>query len=917
MLALELLALTAFGYIVARTALRQSNHLSALAQGLIIGPALWGLAANFVLRALPGDAGVFAVWAGTVGVAVLLAWREPSALRVPLRLVACFSIVTFAVFWVALASRQLLTSPDPIHLALAASIEAGTWPPELPWNPGQPLPYHYGVNLLIGLLTPPFGPNLPFMTELLGAYAWTSLALVTATSVIGRGGWISTFTLMPLLLTAGAWGLVIFPEVPDVLRVLLPTGLPSAGLRAALTETYLPTAVLPWAPEFKAVPPNIWRPGFVLAYGLAFATLERITAVPTTSWPARLGVASLIGFTGLVDEAVALVVLGLWIALETVRLYQARPAREAIPRLALPSAAGPALAMLLLAIGGGVITGLFTGLAGGGLSLGWSTDPNSRGLLGSFESLPGGIGLLGIGPAIAASASVVLARRDFLTLTLAGASGAFLLASLILQYEFAEHDVVRLDGHARNFALMALLMALSMRLPAIRAPWRTVTAVLLAALVVWPTAGGPVRSLGLAMSQGVHISNAKPTDSQFDQAFWWMGRDAPESFASEAVTTWIRNHTAADARILSPHPHATTAHTGRPNASGFVEFVHLFPVTGPAYHDAITYLEPAALRRLGIAYLHAPDTWAVELSDQAARRLANPDFFELLVRGETDALYRVRTAFLQLDTRPAAASFEALRQAVPALTTVYLTRDTDPLAAIRVAAALPQAQVLGAVSTASLHPLTRIQTEPSGDQKPEIVVAATQLPPGTRPSGDAAPVWRTDHIAVYDLGGSVVPLMPPPVPPPQSVKLSNSHIRGDRIDFAVAFTNPTSERWISQDWVVLEADASRWEVLKSLEAGRGTPWFGGQIDPRPGSTSFDYQFRATTGELFVRNADGTLQRVPSSGHDPGTGVWTLTMRLRDSHRKAHLFPLIRFEILADGEARYDVVGEILPDSPGS
>lgn len=891
--------------------LRQDDRLSALAQGLIIGPALWGLVANFVLRAVPGNAGVLVVWVGTVGVGVLLAWREPSALRVSLRSVARFSVLVLAIFWVALASRQLLGNPDPIHLALAASIQAGTWPPELPWNPGQPLPYHYGVNLLIGLLAPPFGPDLPFTTELLGAYAWTSFALVAATSVIGRGGWISTFTLMPLLLTAGAWGLVIFPEVPDVLRVLLPTGLPSAGLRTALTDTYFPTAALPWAPEFKAAPPNIWRPGFVLAYGLAFTTFERITAAPGTSWPARLGLASLIGFMGLVDEAVALVVLGLWIALETVRLFQARPARAAIPRLALPSAAGPALAMLLLAVGGGVITGLFTGLAGGGLSLGWNPDPNSRGLIGSFELLPGGIGLLGIGPAIAAGASVILARRDFLTLTLAAASGAFLLASLILQYEFAEHDVVRLDGHARNFALLALLIALSMRLPAFRAPWRTITAVLLAALVVWPTACGPARNLSLAMSQGVHFSNAKPTDNQFDEAFWWMGRDAPEAFTSEAVTTWIRDHTAADARILSPYPHATTAHTGRPNASGFAEFVHLFPVTGPAYHDATTYLEPAALRRLGVAYLHAPDTWVVGLSDQVARRLANPDFFELLVRGETDALYRVQTAFLRLDSSPAAGSFEALRQAVPALTTVYLTRDTDPLAAIRVAAALPQAQVLGTVSTASLHPLTRIQTEPSGDQMPEIVIAATHLPPGTIPSGDAVPVWRTDHIAVYDLGGSVVPLMPPPAPPRQSVKLSHSSLRGDRIDFAVTFTNPTSERWISQDWVVLDADASLWEVLQSLEAGRGTPWFGGQIDPRPGLTTFNYQFRATTGELFVRNADGTLLRVPSSGHDLSSGVWTLTMRLRDSHRKAHLFPLIRYEILADGGVRYEADGVVL------
>ena len=239
MLALELLALGAFGFIVARVVLHQDDHLSALAQGLVIGPALWGLTINFVLHVVPGLAGTLLVWLTVLAVGVWLARRAPAELRLPVRTVAAFAAAALALFWIALASRQLLMNPDPIHLALAASIQAGNWPPTLPWNPDQAVPYHYAVALLIGLLTPPVGPDLPFTSELMGAYAWTGFVLIVVTTLAKRGGWTSVLVLTPLLLTAGAWGLVIFTDVPSILKVLVPIGLPSAGLRASLAEVYL------------------------------------------------------------------------------------------------------------------------------------------------------------------------------------------------------------------------------------------------------------------------------------------------------------------------------------------------------------------------------------------------------------------------------------------------------------------------------------------------------------------------------------------------------------------------------------------------------------------------------------------------------------------------------------------------------
>ena len=911
MLALELLALGAFGFIVARVVLHQDDHLSALAQGLVIGPALWGLTINFVLHVVPGLAGTLLVWLTVLAVGVWLARRAPAELRLPVRTVAAFAAAALALFWIALASRQLLMNPDPIHLALAASIQAGNWPPTLPWNPDQAVPYHYAVALLIGLLTPPVGPDLPFTSELMGTYAWTSFVLIVVTTLAKRGGWISVLVLTPLLLTAGAWGLVIFTDVPSVLKVLVPNGLPSAGLRASLAEVYLPTVALPWAAEIEASPANIWRPGFVLAYALAIAALERIVANRGQGWSTRLTVASLLGFLGLVDEAVALVVLGLWMVVEAGWLLQARPARAALGRLALRAATGPTLAALLLAVGGGVISGVLTGSAGGGLSLGWTADADSRQPLGLFVALAGGIGLLGIGPAVVAGVAAGVARRDLLPMTLAGASAGFLLAAFILQYEFAEHDVVRLDGHARNFALLALLLAVGRRLSALRARWRIAAAALIAMLVTWPTVATPLGKVALAVGNGVQIGNAEAGADANGEAGWYLaGRQRLVPFGSDVVTVWIREHTAPDARVLSPHPHDMTANTGRPNASGFTGFVHLFSRTGPEYEDAIAHLEPAALRSLGIAFVHAPDAWAADLPDHAASWLANSEFFELVVRGEADALFRVLPAFLRLDSRPAAGSFEALRQAVPARTGVYLSRELGPLAAIRVASALSHAHMMGEVSTANLHPLTRFDAEPLADQSPEIVVASTHLPSTVVPSDDGVPIWRNDQVAVYAVGAAIVPLMPPPAPPLQTVALSRIHVSDEQIDFAATFANPTSERWTSQDWVVLDADASLWEVLKSLESRRDTPWFGGQIDPKPGSTTFNYQFHAAKGQLLVLNADGTFARVPSSGNGLGSGVWLLIMRLRDDHRKAHLFPLLKFEILADGSVRYEADGVV-------
>ena len=186
---LELAALATVGFVVARVGLRERHDLVALAQGMVIGPALWGLGVSFILYLIPGLAGAVVGWGLVLALGGALAWRGGTTVSISWRRLGGFAAVALALFWVTLAARQLMKIPDPdIHLGLSAYIRAGGWPPATPWNPDVPVYYHHGVDLLVALLAPPVGPRWVLVTEVLGAYIWTSFALVVATALLQRGG---------------------------------------------------------------------------------------------------------------------------------------------------------------------------------------------------------------------------------------------------------------------------------------------------------------------------------------------------------------------------------------------------------------------------------------------------------------------------------------------------------------------------------------------------------------------------------------------------------------------------------------------------------------------------------------------------------------------------------------------------------
>ncbi len=926
LLAAELGVLAAFGYVVARVALRQDDDLSALAQGLVVGPALWGLVVNFVMYAVPGLAGAAVGWGITLMLGAGLAWRSPGCLRVPARTVAGFAGVLLVLGWVALASRQLLGVVADLHtsLGIAASIRAGGFPVALSWHPEATASYHYGASLLAGLLTPPAGPDLAFVWELLGVYAWVSFALVVGTALRRRGSWLIVLTLAPMLLGFGVHTFLWhdLDKVAGILSIPVPVGVPAAGLRATLADIY-------WAPvepigSRLGSLPDVWNLGFPLGYATAVVTLGQAARANRTRWLGSLTLAGLVGFLGLLVTTLAPVVLVLWAGLAVWRLVHVRRAGGALPAAAWPSGVGLAAAGVLLQFGGGALSGLVGGGAGSS-GLTWTGGLNAThwSALGGVEAREGGIGLLRLGPLAVAMVAAALAWRDRLVLALATGAVLLALAWLALDYPPRPEDVDRLAGHARNLALVALLLALSGQLVRLESRrWRYAAVGLLVGLVVWPTVAAPARSLGGALGQGVELANA--------DGGWAATRAQDETrprryripAMSGRVAAYIRDQTDVDAHVLDTSKElAVLLNTGRPTNQGFVGVTQLIVDSGPEYLDAGSYLEPAAFRRLGLAYVYATDAWVAELPERSRDWLANPSYFNLLVRDGHEALYRVQPAFPALEAAPHPDSFEALRAVVAPETVVYLSPRSQAdwrtrARMLRVASVLPNARLVGAIHPTELHLRTPAPwvVEPLGARVPELVAlpllhGAWQFPPA-----DWREVWRNPPggIAVYAPPVAGEPL-PDSAPPTIHVGLANVQADETRLTFTATLEARKGQEWTGQDWVLVPSGVSPWGIPALRQDGRPliAQWFAGQAAAGAESTTHTYVFDPLAASLAVRGTDGVFTAVRSSTQTPGSGAWMLALRLtrpgdQGIQDAVVIAPVLRVEVSPDRTASYQV-----------
>ncbi|MCY4114243.1 MAG: hypothetical protein OXG33_09950 [Chloroflexi bacterium] len=926
LLAAELAALAAVGYVIVRVVLRQDDERMALAQGLVVGPALWGLIVNFVLYVVPGLAGAAIGWGVMLALGAFLAWRARGRIRMQPRTVAGFTVAALALAWAALASRQQLPLTDPyIHLGLSGWLRAGGFPPEAPWNPGIPLRYHHGVDLLVGLLAPPMGPDPAFVNELLGVYAWVSFVLVVATALVARGSWRIALLLAPLLLSTALW---TRGEVENgILQTPIPAGWPQAGLRTSLERMFWPGDQQLLSVKERTLP-NISTPAFPLAYALALAVVERAANAGRRSWPATLTLGGLIGFLGLLATSLTPLVLGLWGALEAAQLGRAWRERALAWRALVRPSAGLALAVVLLLAGGGRLSGLLGDSATLGLTFWWDGDPSNWRLLGDIEAHSGGVGLLAVGPVVVAGIAALLAWRDRLVTALAAGAILLAVAGLVLHYEWRPGDLSRFAGNARNLALIALLLALSTRLARLQPRWRRVSAVLLAGLIIWPTVVGQVRSLGSSLGQGIEIANAAD-EGPAAGGINTSGREVMPA-VSARVAAYIRDHTAVDARVLMTVEPSwkVTAVTGRPNHAGFAGAVHQEYKLGPEFLDAREFLEPTAVRRLGIDYVYATDAWAARLPERAARWLADPGLFELLVRDGAVALYRVRPAFLALDVPPTPASFAALRS-LPPSTVVYVAPQTPPVHGLLIASALSHTRLSGHIDTGPVHFVTPLPwtVEPLGQREPDLLVLPTVVEPWTWmfPSVGQQPIWQKHYVAIYAPSGSVAPIMPPPArpdPPAFGVRVSDVRAADGRIAFTAAFDNRSPDGWTGQDWAVLAVADSPWTLPLALPSDGRSPapvaWFDGWLRSSVTTTTHTYEFDARTSRLASLNADGVFTAMASSGAVPGAGDWVLALRLRHEYepgtwRDAALLPVLRFTTSENG----DIAFETFDTLPGS
>ena len=934
LLALELLALAAVGYGVARVALRQDDHLMALAQGLAIGIALWGLTASLVLHAVPGRAGALLTWVLLLAPSLWLGWRRRRELPINRTAAASFAAASLSVFAVALAARQTLIVSDAfIRFGLAAPIQAGVWPPILPWSPWQPVPYHYGTDMLVGLLAPPAGPDLAFTKELLDAAAWTSLAMLVGVTVLQRGGWTSLFLLVPLLLSAGVW-IQLQGTSPALLQLPMPGGTPDAGIRASISDVYWPMREWPWPyPEPHAAPPNIWFLRFTLGYALALTILERMTqSTQALPWRSALTLAALVGFLGLVEEALALTILGLWGLIEITRLVRARPDRT---RTLVRAAAGVVSAGLLLAFGGGVLTGLLTGPAGGNVTIGWAADSARLRPLALADFRPGGVALLGLGPAILAGTAILLGVRQRLVIALGAGAGVLLFAALTLGYESAPRNVARLDAHAGNFALFGLLVAAAVRLRTAKPRWRYPICALVGVVIVWPTVALPVRTLAFQVSHGFELANAQPDPRGRDIALYSAGigrqtvqRLTPSQvvnympspppplhtrptgvLAHDQVVRYIQEQTPGDARILSPHPSELTLATGRPNASGFAGYLHYVERAGPEYEDARRFLEPAAVGRLGFTYVHATNAWIETLPARAKSWLNDPSLFEPLVREGSHTLYRIQPAFMRLDPIPAPQSYEALRQAIPRSATVYLTAGLQRLNKLRMASVLSHTKLSGTLDTSRLHLLPGLPIEPPGTWDSDVIIVARDLALGVANHGYPAVWWDPDSIA-YATAPSIAPaVVPPPAAAPDfAVRLSGVRTGVSHVTFWATFTDNAPTRWTGQDWLVLEVENTPWATPIQYEDDGytlvGTQWYPGQVGPSGRTETRRYRFDALAGTMTIQDAVDDQARVHESANGLRPGVWVLAVRLREDYLQAAVIPALKVVVSESGQVTY-------------
>ena len=895
--ALELAAIGVFGYVVVRGLLGQAPGYLAASQGLIAGLALWGLLLNAAFYVAPGAVGVVLAWLAAAVLTAILIWKKRVEPRPALSAAATFAAICLPVFWISLSARQLLWIPDiGAHVPLTASMMAGNFPPAFPWNPNEAANYHYGPDLIIGGLEAGTGLGYVLVTELLGAFSVTALFLIVGGLLNRNRSLSSSILTAPLMLSAGAWTLVLFGDQPWPVSVALPVGLPQAGIRASVLDVYFPGAGVPWMSPVEASPPNIFNPAFSMSYALLLALVERLVA----SGPRRVAgliTTSVLGaYLILLDEPIFAALALIWAIVAAFRFARARTRR--VSEL-VAGAAGIALLVGLAVVYGGVLFDSVFRNAGGesGLSFAWPDLPNPT-HLASLDRLPGNLGILGIGPLALAGLAAIGWRAGAMSLLLAAAGLAMWTASLFVEYEFSSSDSLRLQGHFRNLLLIAAILVIAYYLARLRRWPRRVAWAALALVVVWPTVAGSGADLWFALKSGPQFAIPSVETRRVHEGI--MGR-AEFADAPGGIVSYIEDHLETDASILSPNPTTLSIASGRPAPYGYIGFTQYLGLCGPEYLDAIEHLDPDAIRRLGVGYVHATPKWVKGLPGRSRDWLQSLEYFKPLVQSDEGALYEILEPFRELAATPAPESFTALRVLTGRGARVYVPPAVHPLERLSIAAALQGARLYGEFANPA-HVRSTLGFFPYSGEDLDFIVLPSRLAPTGMPAHRRSPVWSRGANSVYAVG-DIESVAGRQELPSLSVDIEESRVSQGSIRFKVGFEVGDPRGWTGHDWVVIGDDGTRWAV-PALQA-RAAHWYGGQVNPSSRNLSFEYDWNVANGTLQWSTGDGEFQVAQSSTGELVEGSYVLAIRLTLNGRERAVLPVLRIHVIPSGDSKFE------------
>ena len=287
--------------------------------------------------------------------------------------------------------------------------------------------------------------------------------------------------------------------------------------------------------------------------------------------------------------------------------------------------------------------------------------------------------------------------------------------------------------------------------------------------------------------------------------------------------------------------------------------------------------------------------------------------FEQLVNTETDALYGVRPAFVELAPFHSPESFEALRQSVATASTVLLAPGLQPKDSLKLAMSLSHTNLIGHLDPVGAHLLTALPiTVPLGTLNPDFVVLPARMAPSAFDPAARRPLWWNGQVAIYAAQSIGPPLMRPP-PRDFSVRVSDVRANDGHVAFTATFTDRATDLWSGQDWVVVATDTSPWRLPFRFGTVNYTSafvrWFDGQVQPVPETDTheyfFLYEFDPRTGTLALWDGNGyTSLSSPHSQLRPGS--WMLAARPNINREEVGLIPVLHFTLAQDGTFTYKV-----------